>query len=70
MSWGKGWEVGIRKALWAHEAAMAQAREILAQEHGTAHPTGTRTDLCWKCQAEAKSSNPELGGARPEEGSP
>ena len=53
MSWGKGWEVGVRKALWAHQQARERAAEILAQEHGTAHAAGTRTDLCWKCQAES-----------------
>jgi hypothetical protein len=61
-SWGRGWEVGVRKALWAHEKAMQQAAEILAQEHGTAHIAGSRTDLCWKCQAEAKSKSGTSGG--------
>lgn len=42
MSWGKGWEVGVRKSLWAHEKAMALAAEILATEHGTVHAAGAR----------------------------
>ncbi len=60
MSWGKGWEVGIRKSIWAHEKAMGRAAEILAQEHGTGHELGSRPDLCWKCQAEQQKSPPAL----------
>lgn len=59
MSWGKGWEVGVRKAIWQHDKAQQRAAEILATECGKpassgtvgAHETGTRTDLCPKCQA-------------------
>lgn len=56
MSWGKGWEVGVRKALWSHEQAMRLAADILATEHGTVHAAGARSDLCWKCQALAKAA--------------
>lgn len=59
MSWGKGWEVGVRKAISAHERAMAQAAEILASEHGTVHELGARPDLCWKCQAEQQIAGRE-----------
>ena len=54
MSWGKGWEVGVRKAMWEQLKAREQAAEILAREHGWQHVSGSRTDLCWKCQAEAQ----------------
>lgn len=54
MSWGRGWEVGVRKAIWQHDRARAQAAEILAAEHGTQHKAGERPDLCPKCQAEAR----------------
>lgn len=50
MSWGRGWEVGLRKAIWEQERARQQAAEILAAEHGTAHVAGSRPDLCPKCQ--------------------
>ena len=62
MSWGKGWEVGVRKALWSHQQAMERAAEILAAEHGTVHAAGSRPDLCWKCQAEEVRGRP---GERP-----
>jgi len=64
MSWGKGWEVGVRKAQWSHQRAMERAAEILAQEHGTNHVAGTRTDLCWKCQQEARLEQAGPSGAR------
>lgn len=50
MSWGRGWEVGVRKAMWEQERARQIAAEILAQEHGTQHEAGSRPDLCPKCQ--------------------
>lgn len=42
--------VGVRKAIWAHERTLKQAAVILAEECGTVHKTGERTDLCPKCQ--------------------
>ena len=56
MSWGRGWEVGVRKAIWKHEKARALAAEILQTECGIRHDTGSRRDLCPNCQA--------LGGLR------
>ncbi len=50
--WGKGWEVGVQKALSAQKRVRAKARAILAEEHGTRHVPGSRTDLCPKCQTE------------------
>lgn len=50
MSWGRGWEVGVRKQIDAQRRAMEIAAEILATEHGTVHEAGARPDLCPKCQ--------------------
>jgi hypothetical protein len=50
MSWGKGWEVDLNRARWAHDRAQRIAAEILAAEHGVNHKDGERIDLCWKCQ--------------------
>jgi hypothetical protein len=50
MSWGKGWEVGVRKAIWQHQTVRRMAAEILAAEHGQHHEAGSRTDLCPLCQ--------------------
>jgi len=50
MNWGRGWEVGVRKAIYDHERARQRAAGILADEHGTHHEPGTRIDLCPKCQ--------------------
>ena len=52
MKWGRGWEVGVRKAIWQQERARDIAAEILAHEHGTKHQPGAHR-LCPKCQAEA-----------------
>ena len=49
MSWGKGWEVGIRKAIWQQERAREVAAEILRVEHGKQHVAGSRPDLCPLC---------------------
>lgn len=49
-AWGKGGLVGVRKAIWEHERTQLRAAAILATECGTRHETGTRTDLCPKCQ--------------------
>ena len=54
--WGRGWEVGVRKAIWQHEKAREQAALILADEHGTRHEPGTRTDLCPKCQEDCNKT--------------
>lgn len=51
MSWGKGWEVGVRKAIWEQDRVSRQAAGILAAEHGTKHQPGERPDLCPKCRA-------------------
>lgn len=50
MSWGRGWEVGVRKAIYEHERAREIAAEILASEHGVKHQSGERKDLCPVCQ--------------------
>jgi hypothetical protein len=55
MSWGRGWEVGVRKAIWEHERTLGIAAEILAAEHGVKHEAGARRDLCPICRSmEAK----------------
>lgn len=55
-SWGKGWEVGVRKAIYQHEKTERLAAEILETECGKRHETGTHS-LCPRCQQarEAKS---------------
>lgn len=53
MSWGRGWGVSVRKAIYQHERARAEAARILATECGTRHDWGTRKDLCPLCQAMA-----------------
>ena len=55
MSWEKGWEVGIRKAIWQHSRTLELAADILAQEHGIKHEPGSRGDLCPKCRADISS---------------
>ena len=61
MSWGRGGMVGVRKAIWEHERVQKMAAEILATECGTRHETGTRADLCPKCQTQhaTPASRPE-----------
>lgn len=51
MNWGRGWEVGVRKAMYQQDRAREIAAEILATEHGVKHEPGTRPDLCPKCQS-------------------
>lgn len=50
MSWGRGWEVGVRKSIWEHERTLRIAAELLHAECGVRHETGTRKDLCPNCQ--------------------
>lgn len=50
--WGRGWEVGVRKAIHSHEEVEKFAAVILEAEHGTRHAPGSRRDLCPKCQNE------------------
>lgn len=54
MSWGKGWQVGVSRAKWAQQRAREIAADILAHECGRVHETGSRRDLCPKCQAAAR----------------
>ena len=49
--WGTGGMVGVRRAIYQHERVQEQAARILEAECGTVHETGTRRDLCPKCQA-------------------
>lgn len=56
--WGRGWEVGVRKAISEHERTLRQAAEILELECGREHKTGDRRDLCPRCQREAQSEPP------------
>lgn len=55
--WGRGWEVGARKAMWQQERTDRLAADILASECGDRHATGSRTDLCPKCQAASHSAD-------------
>jgi hypothetical protein len=68
-AWGRGWQVGINKAIDQHERALSQAAEILAEECGTlrtrviggqevtfGHKLGDRPDLCPKCKRAATSA--------------
>ncbi len=65
MSWGRGWEVGVRKAIHDHEKTQAQAARILEAECGTRHARGSRKDLCPRCKCEHPSEDIlELGGGR------
>jgi len=50
MSWGRGWEVGVRKAIHAQQKAEEQAARILAKECGTKHAHETRSDICPSCK--------------------
>lgn len=59
MSWGKGWEVGLNKAIYQQRMAQELAAVILDAECGTKHETGTRTDLCPKCQEARTAANKE-----------
>lgn len=43
--------VGVRRAIYEHQRAQELAARILETECGTVHETGTRADLCPKCQA-------------------
>jgi hypothetical protein len=54
MGWGRGWEVGLNREMWAQRRAYEQAAEILAKEHGDKHQPGERTDLCPICIASAE----------------
>ena len=56
-SWGRGWEVSIRKALSEHERTLQRAAEILAGECGERHPLGSRADLCPKCHSYAEGKS-------------
>lgn len=47
--WGRGWEVGVRKSIDAHDRANEKAAKILEAECGTRHETGSRGDLCPNC---------------------
>lgn len=58
MSWGKGGMVGVGKAIWQHQKVQEQAARILKAECGTRHQTGTRKDLCPKCQSNESAENP------------
>ncbi|MGH2997671.1 MAG: hypothetical protein ACRDNM_00065 [Gaiellaceae bacterium] len=58
--WGRGWDVGIRKAISEHERALDLAAPILAQECGTRHEPGARADLCPKCQSFEKGKTPPM----------
>ena len=51
MSWGRGGQVGVNKAIYAHERALRQAAVILELECGLRHKLGERVDLCPRCQA-------------------
>lgn len=44
--WGKGWRVGISKAIAEGERAARRAARILEHEHGIRHQDGDRPDLC------------------------
>lgn len=48
-SWGRGWQVGVNKAIYAHEQALAVAADILSAECGSIHKLGERADLCRHC---------------------
>ena len=48
-NWGKGWQVGVNKAIYQHDKAMQRAAEILEAECGTKHDVGSH-DLCPRCK--------------------
>jgi hypothetical protein len=48
MTWGKGWEVGVNKAIYQHRKTQEIAARILSVECGVKHKTGTH-ELCPRC---------------------
>ena len=49
MKWGRGWEVGVRKAAYEHAVAQEKAAQLLKAECGVRHKLGERRDLCPVC---------------------
>ena len=47
-SWGRGWQVGVNKAIYQHDKVMQRAAEILEGECGIRHKAGSH-DLCLLC---------------------
>lgn len=54
--WGRGWEVGINKAISEHERVTQRAAEIVTAEHGRCHQPGERINLCMVCQSDAEKA--------------
>ena len=51
---------GPRRAIWEHERANEGAAQILEAECGTRHKTGSRADLCPKCQEHCVKRDTEI----------
>jgi hypothetical protein len=48
----------VTRSLIDHVRTLGTAAMILESEHGTRHKPGEHTDLCPKCKAERKASQP------------
>jgi hypothetical protein len=61
VKWGKGWEVGVHKAINAHERAIRQAEQILINECGLRHKQGEHS-LCPICRCHRKVTSSNVSG--------
>ena len=59
--WGRGWEVGVNKAIYEHERIERQAQAMITAEHLVKHDLSEREDLCLICKEEARKERVRKG---------